>query len=173
MSRKSENLTGVRFGRLTALEICGIDKTGSTKWKCICDCGNTKIVCASSLKKGNTKSCGCLAKEVSRELAKNLPRYKHGKRYTKLWYVWQGMKQRCFNSNNKNYKYYGERGITICDEWKNDFNAFYEWAITNGYTDNLTIDRINNDGNYEPSNCRWVTNAEQQKNKRLRKTSIY
>lgn len=91
---------------------------------------------------------------------------RHGKRNTRLYRIWSNMKTRCFNSNDKHYKNWGGRGITVCNEWKNNFKTFYDWAMSHGYEDNLTIDRINNDGNYEPSNCRWVKAEEQGKNQR-------
>ncbi len=90
----------------------------------------------------------------------------HGKRHTKLYYVWRGIKTRCYNKHSKKYDVYGWRGIAVCDEWRNDFMNFYDWAINNGYKDGLTIDRIDVDGNYEPSNCRWATQKQQQRNRR-------
>ncbi len=154
------DLTGQRFGRLTVLEFVPNDKP-SSYWKCKCDCGNTSIVWCGNLKNGTTKSCGCWNRE--RAFATHL---KHGKYHTRLRRIWQQIKDRCNNSKTKIYKYYGGRGITVCDEWKNDFQAFYDWAMTNGYSDSLTIDRINYNGNYEPSNCRWVDMTIQNRNKK-------
>lgn len=112
------------------------------------------------LMNNSIKSCGCLHKEIMST---------HGKHDTRLYRIWVAMKQRCNNPNNESYKYYGERGIKVCDEWRKDFMVFYNWAMNNGYNDNLTIDRINVDGNYEPANCRWITYQEQARNTRKTK----
>ena len=115
------------------------------------------IILSNHLKSGKIKSCGCLNKQGNP---------KHGLRYTRLYRIWINMKTRCYNKNTNRYKDYGARGITICNEWRNDFMSFYNWSMNNGYDENLTIDRINNDKNYEPSNCRWITVKEQNRNKR-------
>ena len=145
---------GDKYGRLTIQEYAGKAKNGSTLVKCICDCGTEKIVRLCSLKKGEIKSCGCFAKELLIKRNKTVKYTTHGQSRTRLYTIWCDMKQRCLNKNQKVFKHYGERKISICDEWKNNFNSFYDWAIRNGYADNLTIDRIDVDGNYEPSNCR-------------------
>jgi hypothetical protein len=118
------------------------------------------------VKSGHTKSCGCYRKKVSSELNKT-----HGLGYTRLYNIWGNIKSRILNSKNKDYTNYGGRGITICEEWKNDFMSFYNWAMSNGYEENkgLSIDRIDNDGNYCPENCRWTTNTIQCRNQRIRK----
>lgn len=162
MSRKYVDLKGKRFGRLLVLDRNGIAKNGNIQWLCQCDCGNQTIVDSQSLKRNFTKSCGCLRKEL---VTKN--KTKHGMYGTRLNYIWNSMKQRCINSNNDAYKYYGARGIKVCDEWLNDFMNFYNWAINSGYQDNLTLDRINVNGNYEPNNCRWATMKEQSNNTRV------
>lgn len=158
------NIVGQKYGRLTVIEYAGKFKDGHmSAWRCKCDCGNEVVVIGRNLKNGNTKSCGCIAKEIN----KNCDLFKkHGYSGTKLYAVWKGIIQRCFNKNNKEYKNYGGRGITICREWKNDFVNFYDWAISNGYEEKLTIDRINVNGNYEPSNCRWATTKTQSRNRR-------
>ena len=153
---KYKDLTNKHFNKLTAIKFAYI-KNGKTYWECECECGNKKIVRADSLQNGTIKSCGC---------ARNNPR-SHGFCGTKIYKRWEDMKARCLNHNNKHYKDYGGRGITICQEWLSDFMNFYNWAINNGYSDSLSIDRIDVNGNYEPSNCRWVTMKNQMRNTRL------
>lgn len=151
---------GQRFGRLIALEDVGRDKYGYVLWYCKCDCGNHKIVQSRYLGKG-TASCGCIAREIKQ---KQLT--KHGRSRTRLYTVYRTMLQRCTNPNAHEYENYGGRGISICDEWKNSFEEFEKWALENGYDKKLTLDRIDVNGNYEPSNCRWVSMKTQQRNKR-------
>lgn len=162
-----EDLTGRKFGRLTALEFSHSAK-GQSIWKCKCDCGNETFVSAGHLKSGHTTSCGCFARERFNKMITT-----HGLTGTRLQGIWFSMKQRCFNKNNPAYKHYGGRGITICDEWKNDFKAFYDWSMANGYDECLSIDRIDVNGNYEPSNCRWATTEEQGFNKRTNRLLTY
>lgn len=167
---KKENLLGKKFGRLIVIKEyeSKIQPSGQKKtmWLCKCDCGNKVVVSAYNLKK-QTRSCGCLQKELFLKMNK-----KHGMYGTRLYRIWNNMKNRCYNKNVKAYKNYGDRGIKVCDEWldkKNGFKNFYLWAMNNGYKENLTIDRINNNGNYEPDNSRWATRSEQNHN---RKNSI-
>lgn len=164
MPRKVENIIGKRFGRLVVIENLGFKKHGSTVHKCICDCGAFKEVPASYLKSNHTRSCGCWVKEI--HTIHNLCK-------TRLYKIYEGMKKRCFGEYSKAYKDYGERGITICNEWLKDFKAFYDWAYANGYKDHLTIDRIDVNGNYEPSNCRWVDRKTQNSNTRRNKFITY
>ena len=156
---------GERFGRLEVLYQIGAKKNGAKIYHCICDCGNTNDVVGAELRRGHVQSCGCLFKEVQLKTVT-----KHGKSGISLHSVWSDMKRRCANENRKEYRNYGGRGITVCDEWKNDFQAFYDWAMSNGYHEGLSIDRINVNGNYEPSNCRWATKKMQDNNKR---TSVF
>lgn len=159
-----KNYIGEKYGKLTILEFM-YKKNSHYYYKCKCDCGNEKIIALASLRNGNTKSCGCYHKEVCIKKFKkdhNDLSYISRKR---LHTIWNHMKYRCYSKKCSNYKNYGGRNIKICDEWK-DFNNFYNWALKNGYQNNLSIDRIDNDKNYEPKNCRWITIQEQQKNRR-------
>lgn len=151
------DLTGQRFGRLVVLSFAE-KKNRRMMWNCICDCGNKVVVCGTDMRSGNTQSCGCQRKE-------NFNHKKHEKHNTRVYRIWKGIKSRCFNPNRKGFHHYGGRGITMCDEWKDDFQAFYDWAMSHGYEDNLTIDRIDVNGNYEPLNCRWVDSFTQGTNK--------
>ena len=150
---KCRDLTGKKFGKLTALRT--VKNTSNTDnhamWLCSCECGGEKIVQSHKLLRGDVKSCGCLF---------------HRKSKTRLYRIWSHMKSRCGNESSDSYSCYGGRGIIVCDEWLNSFEMFYEWAVNNGYSDNLSIDRMDVNGNYEPSNCRWTTMKVQSNNRR-------
>lgn len=162
-----KNLIGSRFGRLLVIKEAGRSKRREKLWLCKCDCGNEKITPTSYLTSGDTSSCGCYRKESElNNLSKFWKKSSIKKEYPRLYRIWIGMKTRCYNKNDKSYRYYGARNIKVCNDWKNNFIRFKDWAISNGYKDDLTIDRINVDGNYEPQNCRWITIQEQNNNKR-------
>lgn len=156
-----KDLTGQKFNRWTVISRAQNDKRGQAQWHCVCECGNTSIVGGKDLRLGKSRSCGCLQKETAAIIKKT-----HGKSNSRLFHIWNAMRNRCGNSASPNYYLYGGRGIKVCDEWKSSFVPFYEWAITHGYADNLSIDRIDVNGNYEPSNCRWATVIQQARNKR-------
>lgn len=159
------SIVGKKFGRLFIISHAYTKRRSF--FNCLCDCGKEKVLCGSDIKKG-TKSCGCLAKENMSRVSTT-----HGGSKEKLFNTWCSMKKRCYNPKHKSYKYYGGRGIIICDEWINSYEVFRCWSLANGYAEKLSIDRKNNDGNYEPSNCRWVTDKVQHNNTRANHPLTY
>ena len=160
--RASVDLTGKKFNKLTALYYTGRFKGENPKWLCLCDCGKQKTILSASLISGSTGSCGCL-RGINNQSGSRIHR------------IWGNIKQRCGNKNHNKYKYYGGRGIKLCEAWGSNFNVFFDWASANGYKSNLTIDRIDNDKNYQPDNCRWVTRTTQNRNRGKREncSSVY
>lgn len=155
-----KDIVGKRYGKLVVLAIDSRrDKANHKYLLCQCDCGKQKSIAMSHLKTGSSRSCGCGVVEST--IKRNTT---HNGTYSRLYSIWAGMKRRCFNPNDANFKYYGGRGITMAKEW-NDFSTFREWSLANGYNDSLTIDRINVNGNYTPDNCRWVDFKFQSCNK--------
>lgn len=154
---------GKTFNDLTVIETVHVSP--KWLWKCRCKCGSEKLYLPYKIIAGHTKSCGCAKKERCHEMTKKY-RITHGGSGERLHYIWNSMKQRCTNPNNKDYPLWGGRGITVCDEWLHDYAAFRKWAYDNGYKKNLTIDRIDVNGNYTPDNCRWIEMERQSRNKR-------
>lgn len=159
--KKNWDIVGKKFGVLTVTDLKKIN--GRTQAVCLCDCGKIRTCEVKYVKERASKVCGCHLVESASKGGK--AGKKHGEGETRLYQIWENIKQRCYNPNYKGYKDYGGRGIKRCEEWS-DFLVFKKWAMENGYDDHLTIDRENNNGNYEPSNCRWITNFEQHSNTR-------
>lgn len=164
MGRKQLSLSGAVFGRLTVTKTFENRGTGNgIYWKCVCDCGCVLYVRASNLVNGHVSSCGCYRREHISDVKR-----KHGMSGSRLYGIWNGIRNRCGNKRVAAYERYGGRGIYVCDEWK-EFDAFMSWANASGYGDDLTIDRIDNDGNYCPENCQWITKSENSRRSMLRR----
>jgi hypothetical protein len=163
------NLVGKVFNRWTVVGRAE-NKNKRVRWSCVCECGEERDVIAYNLVHGISKSCGCLNKDLAKERIISITKT-HGLSKTPIHRIWCGIKTRVGNPNHKDYQWYGARGVTMCEEWENDFMSFYTWSTNNGWKDGLQIDRKDVNGNYEPSNCRWVTNEVNSKNRR--NTNLY
>ena len=164
MSRPID-ISGQRFGRLIAIERVEVPNSTRAMWRCKCDCGNEKITSGVNLRRGKALSCGCLHKETVAKINKET-KTKHGESQSRLYSIWRGMKKRCYCKKHEAYHNYGGRGISICDDWLSSFEKFQKWALSHGYDKSMTIDRVDVNGNYEPQNCRFITKAEQSRNRR-------
>lgn len=153
-----KNEIGNNYGRLNVLSR-GSSTNNHAYWNCICECGNLTTVRGADLRNNKIRSCGCLKNETTSKIFK-----KHGLSNHKLYDVWTKIKSRCYNKNDKDYKNYGGRRIKVCDEWMNDFMSFYNWSLSSGYIDKLTIERIDVNNDYKPSNCKFIPNCEQSLN---------
>lgn len=166
-----EDITGKTFSRLMAISPAHIDRNNGQTWNCSCVCGNVVIVPTSQLKNGHTKSCGCLKIEKAKEgigRRSTIHGECKGRAKTRLYRVWCQIHYRCNNKNSQDYKWYGQKGITVCDEWS-QYQVFKEWSLSNGYQEGLTIDRIDSSRGYTPDNCQWLTNEENVKRSRYEK----
>lgn len=169
-NRRIKVVAGYKYEKLTVVKEIASQRWSKYKIRmvlCKCDCGKETTVRLEYLRSGHTKSCGCSRKTISANTRKT-----HGLSGTRLHGIWAGMLNRCRNKKVKSYKYYGEKGVTVCSDWHN-FSNFMEWSLQNGYQEDLTIDRVDPYGNYEPDNCRWITKSMQRYNRRDTMSNLY
>lgn len=166
-----KDMTGYEFNGCKVLNQESSNKRGLAMWKVQCHCGNEFVTAGNDIRNGKVNSCGCSHKKVAKKMGLN--NKTHGETYSRLYNIWKAMRYRCNNKENKNYEYYGTRGIEVCDEWAKSYDNFKEWAINNGYDSNLTLDRIDTNKNYCPNNCKWSTSTEQNRNKRNNKLMLF
>lgn len=168
MSNKIIDLTGKRFGMLTVLQRAEKNMYGKPAWECKCDCGKTSVVCGDVLRRGDTKSCGCM--RGVRSFEQKNPEFRRSRR-NKLYNLWSGIIYRCSHESASHYEYYGGKGVSVCKEWEDSFEAFAKWSLCNGYKAGLEIDRIDNNLSYSPENCRFITHKENSRNRGRRRTN--
>ena len=162
------DMTGNRYGRLLVLKRYGTSRSNHVLWLCRCDCGKESVVSGQHLRSGHTKSCGCNVKDIS-----TVASVTHGMSGTRLYAIWCNMRERCYRRNRDDYPEYGGRGIEVCPEWRDNFEAFRDWALVNGYQEYLTLDRTDTNGDYCPENCRWATLQQQANNTRTNRLITY
>lgn len=169
MSEKSSSRIGHKFNNLTIVGNAGVDKNYCKLVECLCECGVKKVVRLSAVVTGEIKSCGCYRKQRAADLSKTHGLLVGTGGETRLHRIWSNMKARCSNQNHKAFKNYGGRGIAVCCQWTESYEKFHAWAISSGYSDSLTIERIDNDSGYSPQNCKWIPKTKQVENRRANK----
>lgn len=168
---KIKDMTGKKFEHCQVIGFSGLSNDNKATWECLCECGGVFVTTGKALRDGSSKSCGCLKTKIILEASRK--NRKHGETNNRLYNIWRGIKKRCYIPNDTSYKNYGAKGIKVCDEWLNSYEKFRDWAMSNGYEDNLTIDRIDSEGDYTPENCRWANWKQQGRNRSNNKRIMY